>query len=178
MSEARLLKPLTKDEIQSLPVELRPNYVGTDEEGAYKVDGYGIKRREGERGGPVPKAETRTKPTKRSIDKILEDNKRWAEPAEILLAVANGDKDYFNRRDRSMSLEDIPLFMRVDAANKLMAYAYAKPVIKEEEVAAVEVNNKPKVMVILGSNGRELDKPVEGSYTRDMINKPEVNENE
>ncbi len=160
MTQPRLLKPLTKDEILELPDNLRPNYIGQDEEGSYKVDGYGIKRREGERGGPTPKTDKNTTKisSKKGIDKILEDNQRWAEPAEILLAVANGDKDYFNKRDRSLELTDIPLFMRVDAANKLLAYAYAKPLPKiEDDNKGPEVVNKPKVMVVLGSNGRELN---------------------
>jgi hypothetical protein len=165
--EGRTLKPLTAEEIKKLPIEERPNFQGEDFEGKYLVDGYGIKRREGERGGPLPAETAPVKPTrskKKTIDFLLADKPRWKDPAEILLAIANGDKDYFNRNSRDTKVEDIPLFMRMDAAKQLLPYVYTKPIPVVEEDLSIEKEHKPKVMVILGSNGRELDKPQEIGY--------------
>ena len=48
------LSELTTVQIENLPIPLRPGYIGEDDEGPYKVDVYGRKRRPFQKGGPSP----------------------------------------------------------------------------------------------------------------------------
>jgi hypothetical protein len=187
--EGRTLKPLTYDEIKELPDTEKPNYRGEDSLGKYIVDGYGIKRREGERGGPLaerpPLVTERSespqpkvaKIQKKTLKSFLANKPRWKDPGEILLAIANGDKEFFNnsRLNKDTKVEDIPLFMRMDAAKQLLPYLYSKPVsILETEETVEEKAHRPQVMVILGSNGHELVKPENRGYNGLEDNQEEI----
>ena len=48
------LVELTPDQIQALDIPSRPGYLGEDDEGPYKVDIYGRRRRPFQKGGPSP----------------------------------------------------------------------------------------------------------------------------
>lgn len=172
--EGRKLRPLTTSEIRLLADDQKPYYQGEDSLGPYKIDGYGIKRREGERGGPdVLHSTTKNntapvkKMTKKTVSKILNDNPRWSDPSELLLAIANGDVGYINKKNKingnanATIVDEIPLFMRVDCAKAILPYIHAKPLPELEDLTAEQQESRPKVMVYLGSNGRELEGSVQ-----------------
>lgn len=54
MSDESELNELTSEQIENLPIPLKPGYIGEDDEGPYKVDIYGRKRRPFQKGGPSP----------------------------------------------------------------------------------------------------------------------------
>lgn len=125
--------PLTDEDIQILPEELRPGYVGEDEEGRYKINEFGEKRRPFQKGGPSPNPKGRfqqPRPYEKgaSVQEMAEATK-WVTPCEFYMAILN--KDYkFLTKIQTGSPEGLPdtppelitLKDQMEAAAKLLPH--------------------------------------------------------
>lgn len=92
------LVELTPEQIQELDIPSRPGYLGEDDEGPYKVDIYGRRRRPFQKGGPSPNykgrgAKPRVELTDPSglVDNVMKDID-IEDPITTLMKLAHKDR--------------------------------------------------------------------------------------
>lgn len=92
------LVELTPDQIQALDIPSRPGYLGEDDEGPYKVDIYGRRRRPFQKGGPSPNYKGRGAKTKVElanpsdiVDNVMKDI-GIEDPLTTLMKIVHKDR--------------------------------------------------------------------------------------